>query len=134
MAVPSILFLGDFSDERIVWDEAASHLAWTVHLVPDLASLERRSNGDEITAVFVDQRTQGTSDAIRLRRIRVLLPDARIILCCPLRSIFDIDPDELGVFHVIARPLKIEELRASIGFVWEAWFRRSTQNRAVAAA
>jgi DNA-binding NtrC family response regulator len=134
MAAPIVIFVGDFSGERIALGDAASRFGWGVQRVADLDSLQRVSSEADITAVFVDQRTPGTSDAIRLRRIRALLPNARITLCCPIQWIFDFDPDELGVFHAIARPLKIEELTTSIGFVWEAWLRENARSRAVAAA
>jgi DNA-binding NtrC family response regulator len=130
----SVIFFGDFSDERIAWNAAASHLGWSVHRVSDLNSLGHVSNGREVAAVFVDQRAQGTSDAIRLRSIRALLPEARIILCCPLRSMRDIDPETLGAFHVVARPLKLGELRTSMGFVSESWCRQKHAESRVAAA
>lgn len=132
MNAPSVIFVGDFSNERIAWDTVASHLGWTVDRVPDLDALEREARCREVAAVFVDQRTHGASDAPRLKRIRSMVPEARLVICCPIRFVFDIDPAENGAFHVIARPLKLEELQASIGFVWEAWIRRNARN-AVAA-
>ena len=134
MSIPSVVFFGDFSEERIPWNTAASHLGWAVQCAPDLNSLARISKDAEVTAVFVDQRTYGVSDALLLRRVRAIVPQARLIICCPIRFVFDVDPDEVGAFHVIARPLKIDELRASIGFVWESWSRRNEQNVASAAA
>jgi hypothetical protein len=132
--VPSVVFLGDFSDERIDWGSAACHVEWDVDCVPDLDALGLVSNSREIPAVFVDQATLGISDAMRLRRIRALLPEARLVVCCPIRLISDIDPDEVGAFHALARPLKMEELKAAIGFVWESWSRRKANNAIAGAA
>lgn len=132
--MPCVVFVGDFSEERIDWRSAAGHVGWHVYCAPDLEALELVSNSREIPAVFVDQLTQGVSDAMRLRRIRALLPDARVVICCPIRLISDIDPDEVGAFHSLARPLKMEELKAAIGFVWESWSRRKAGKTVAGAA
>jgi hypothetical protein len=138
MPAPAVIFFGDFSEERIAWETVADHLGWSVHCVPDFDLLAEISVGHEVTAVFVDHRAQvinqETSDAMSLRRIRALIPGVRLVLCCPIRFIFEVDPSEVGAFHAIARPFQMEELRASVGFVWEAWVRKKAESGASAAA
>lgn len=111
----------------IVFGEmCAQHVDW--------AELERRF---PVELVFASE-AQSLPDIARRRRviavlvaidqfqsIRHLLPDVRWIVCHPMSA----EPaaetlEAIGAFHAIAYPLRLDEVRHSLGFVWDAVTRK----------
>lgn len=134
MTKPLMVFFGDFSDELIAWDEIAGPLEWAIHFEQDLDSLAATSKTTEIPAVFVDFQTSTSTYPAQVQRLREILPNARIVLCCGIESMDDAAVTHIEPFHVVSRPLRIEEVRQSVGFVWESWRARSQTHSATSAA
>lgn len=124
MPRPCLVFLGDFSGEKIRWDDVGRHVDWTVRHEQNVDSLRELNNQFDIAGVFVECSSEGLSDVLRLQRIQAIAPQACIVACRPLELMEATESDSIGAFHVIGCPLDAGELRQSIGFVWESWSRR----------
>ena len=137
MSKPVVVFLGDFQDEHLPWNELVEHLGWTVRHVSTLEGL-KEFRERETPAVYVEPNSG--SLAQQVATIREWTPNARVVACYRLSS--QLLADELvaaGAFHSVPRPLHLGELKQSLGFVWEAWSRKpkrveSIQRAASAAA
>jgi len=130
MSTPKAAFYGDFSTERIRWEEVGQDLGCQVCLAPDLEALRDQRTRSEVIAVFADYR-----HATEFPKIQACVPDARLVVCYPF--CLPLLADELvalGAFHSIPRPLSASEVRQSLGFVWENWMRRVRNGRARYAA
>ncbi len=132
-AQPSVIFLGDFSNERICWNELADHLGWTVCFAPDSDALGATDSGRNVRAVFIDYDVRGKLGTGQIKRVRARFAEARVVVCCALDSIGDLDLAEIGAFHAVARPLKIDEVWRSMGFVSQ-WWKALTERLHFAAA
>jgi hypothetical protein len=124
-----LVFLGDFSDENIPWDEVGSHVGWTARHQRNIDGLREESGQYDVAGVFIESPAEGLTDVLRLTRIQELVPNARLVICRPLDLNHATELDAIGAFHAIARPLNLGELRQSIGFVWESWCRRASAAR-----
>lgn len=133
MPRPCLIFLGDFSDEKILWEEVGRHVDWTVRHEHNPDCLRELNGKSDIAGVFVECSGEGLNDVLRLKRIQSLVPEACVVACRPLDLMDATESDSIGAFHVIARPLDLSELRQSVGFVWESWSRRVTPRAAASA-
>src|SRR5947209_7398684 len=101
MRSPSIVFYGDFSAERITWNELGKALNWKVHRVENIDRLRGVAATSDVIAVFADTESTGEYPAIKAST-----PDSRLVVCYPLRTpLVADDLLALGAFHSIPRPL-----------------------------
>jgi hypothetical protein len=133
MPRPCLIFLGDFSSEKIAWNDVGRHVDWIVRHEHNPDSLRELHHECEVVGVFVECSSEGLTDVLRLKRIQALAPDACVVACRPLDLMEATESDSIGAFHVIALPLEPGELRQSIGFVWESWSRRAVPRAAASA-
>jgi hypothetical protein len=121
---PIVVFLGDFQNDRLLLDEVDGHLGWRFCQVPTSEALANLIPPlSSVTAVYLDQVSEKNL-AEELSAIRNCVPEARIVVCYPLRS--PVMAEELvsaGAFHSLPKPLHMGELKQSLGFVWEACSR-----------
>lgn len=75
---------------------------------------------DRIAAVLSKCAT-GESWPATVRNLRDAYPEARIITCHGFRDFIDWGQMyDLNTFHAIRTPMQEEEVRQSLGFLWEA--------------
>jgi DNA-binding NtrC family response regulator len=125
MSKPLVVFLGDFKDEHVPWDELSGHLGWRFLRSATLDTISEVREHGEVPAVYLDYR-EGSCVARSLAAIKSRVPNARVVVCYPMSA--PVMADELvaaGAFHSVPRPLHLGELKQSLGFVWEAWSRRA---------
>jgi hypothetical protein len=123
------VFLGDFSEEKIRWDDVGRHVGWAVRQERTVDALRELNGHYNVAGVFVDCPNDGLCDVLRLKRIQAAAPDACLVVCRPLQLMKTTESDAVGAFHAIGRPLDPQELRQSVGFVWESWSRRNVERR-----
>jgi hypothetical protein len=120
--------------EKIIVMPGSSHLdsgtlysvargfGWTVEVADDLQAFAKAQGRGRTTAVLFHREALGTCSwphAVRL--VKAALPKAHAIACHGFSE--PIDWPELcaaGAFHSLRLPLKENEVRQSLGFVWGA--------------
>jgi hypothetical protein len=128
MRSPCVVFYGDFSAERIRWEELEKEVPCSVRLVRNLMELDALRAESEIMAVYA-----AYDCAAEFVRIQACAPDARLVICYPLSlPLMAEELVALGAFHSVPRPLDEGEVRQSFGFVLENWRRRARRLRRVA--
>jgi hypothetical protein len=93
-------------------DAVARDFGWTVGAL----------SGKTVAALISrDALGSGYSWGETLRQLRLALPHVRLITCHGFSDPIDWEElSEAGAFHAIHLPLKENELRQALGFVWEA--------------
>ncbi|HWE51311.1 MAG TPA: hypothetical protein VG273_16080 [Bryobacteraceae bacterium] len=90
--------------------------------------------GRRIVALLVSKDALGPGNTWTeiIQRLKGSLPDVNLVTCHGFSD--PINWEELsaaGVFHAIHLPLKENELRQALGFVWEAERRRAESSQPV---
>jgi len=96
---------------------AADEFGWTVKVAGDL----REISSAQAVLFYRDALGPGSSWVDAIRRLRLALPEARLIACHGFAE--TIDWPELcdaGAFHVLGLPLQANEVRRSLGFISQA--------------
>jgi len=113
----------------------AADFGWAVQVAHDLRQTAEMVTPLTTVAVFANHDVVGVGFSW-LEIVRVLrraLPEARLIVCHGFGDVFDwTELSDAGAFHALRLPLQEDELRQSLGFIWEAE-KRLTMARAVRA-
>ena len=116
---------GDFG-----WIVQVAHdLRQTAELVAPLSTVALFATHDAVGAGFSWLEILGL--------LRRTLPDIRVVVCHGFGDAFDWpELSAAGAFHALRLPLHEDELRQSLGFIWEAEKRLTVARavRAIAAA
>jgi len=120
-------------------NRVAVDFGWAVQVAHDLRQAVGMWAQPGTVAVFANHDAVGAGfswlDIVRLL-IRTM-PDARVVVCHGFGDVFDWpELSDAGAFHALRLPLQEDELRQSLGFIWEAEKRLTTARtvRAIAAA
>jgi DNA-binding NtrC family response regulator len=106
-----------------VLQAVAGNFGWMVGSSSDTGEV----TASEPVAALVsrDALAPGQTWAETLRQLRLALPGIRLITCHGFSDPIDWQElSEAGAFHAIHVPLKENELRQALGFVWKAERRR----------
>jgi DNA-binding NtrC family response regulator len=117
----------------------AADFGWTVQVAHDLRQTAELVAQLRTVAVLVkhDAVGAGFSWLEIVGLLRRTLPDVRLVVCHGFGDVFDWpELSDAGAFHALRLPLQEDELRQSLGFIWEAEKRFATARavRAIAAA
>lgn len=99
----------------------AQEFGWQVVTVsgPEEASALARNR--RVAAVFFLRDASGGSWTDALGQLRAMVPEAHLIPCCGFSDPVDWDQlRDAGAFHSLWLPLKENELRQCLGFIWQA--------------
>ncbi|HEX5229808.1 MAG TPA: hypothetical protein VFW44_18980 [Bryobacteraceae bacterium] len=125
MAHASVVLLGRLSIERRVVDCLESEFGFSFK---EVESLQDSSdwNRAEVVAVLFNPNSVGAAWQETLSAILLAFPRALPILCHGFAEQIDWpEAADAGAYHSIPMPIKLTELRQSLGFVWGA--RRELQ-------
>lgn len=111
----AILLLGDFSQERVAFEEIASEFSFSLLRAASLSEVRGLSSTPNVAAIFLHAECNAGN-------WRELVPDARLILCQRFR--IRSDENSRSAFHALRLPLHPSELRQALGFVWAAVHRK----------
>jgi DNA-binding NtrC family response regulator len=100
----------------------AQEFGWSVETVSQLEQAAAVTRNRRVAAVFFHREAFGRDctwhDA--LRRIRMTFPEAHLIPCHGFSDPIDWDQlADAGAFHSLWLPLKENELRQCLGFIWQ---------------
>lgn len=114
---------GEFGINFPVIQSAADKWGWIVHEMNSLQDVAAAQESLKPVAVYFHREAvcRGCSWSESLRRLRMVLPDSRLIACHTFKD--PIDWSELsraGAFHALRFPLRETEISQSLGFVWAA--------------
>jgi DNA-binding NtrC family response regulator len=117
----------------------AAEFGWTVQVAHDLRQTAELFAPLSAVALFAthDAVGAGFSWLEILGLLRQTLPDIRLVVCHGFGDAFDWpELSAAGAFHALRLPLQEDELRQSLGFIWEAEKRLMIARavRAIAAA
>jgi DNA-binding NtrC family response regulator len=117
----------------------AADFGWTVQVAHNLRQAAELVVSLSAVALFATHDAVGVGfswlEIVRL--LRRALPDVRLVVCHGFGDAFDWrELCDAGAFHALRLPLQEDELRQSLGFIWEAEKRLATSRpvRAIAAA
>jgi hypothetical protein len=101
----------------------AREFGWIADIAHDLPEAAEAQAYTKIVAAFLHRDGVGSQcswpEAVRL--FRFVLPNVRVIACHGLSEAIDWPAlREAGTFHALHLPLKENEVRQSLGFVWQA--------------
>ena|SRR5579863_9739537 len=123
----TVVLVGRISVEHLVPDDLAAEFGWCFQQADNLSRLaELNERHDIVTVLFSpkylelpwDQALRCTMDAV---------PNALPILCHGFAEMIDWPQvAEAGAFHSLLIPLKLQELRQSLGFAKSAKRRDAT--------
>jgi hypothetical protein len=94
-----------------------------VDIAHDLGEIAGAQADRKTVAAFVHHDFLGReySWVEAIRRLRLTLPEVRVIACHGFAESIDWpELSDAGAFHALWLPLKENEVRQSLGFVWEA--------------
>jgi DNA-binding NtrC family response regulator len=101
----------------------AAEFGWIVRSAHDVREAATMEASSHIVAVFLDRDALGPgySWPAAIRHLRVSFPRVRLVTCHGFGDTFDW-PElcDAGAFHALSLPAREEELRQSLGFIWEA--------------
>jgi hypothetical protein len=117
----------------------AADFGWIVQVAHDLRQTTEFVAPFSIVALFAthDAVGAGFSWLEIVSLLRQTLPDVRLVVCHGFGDSFDwTELCNAGAFHALQLPLQEQELRQSLGFIWEAEKRLTAARpvRVIAAA
>ena len=101
----------------------AADFGWTVQVAYDLRQTAEIAAQLSTVAVFANHDAVGAGfswlEIVRL--LRRTVNDTRLVVCHGFGDVFDwTELSNAGAFHALRLPLQEDELRQSLGFIWEA--------------
>jgi DNA-binding NtrC family response regulator len=102
---------------------AAADFGWIVHVAHDLRHIAELVAQLRTVAVLANRDVVGAGFAWLeiVGLLRRTLPDVRLVVCHGFGDVFDWpELSAAGAFHALRLPLQEDELRQSLGFIWEA--------------
>lgn len=117
---PAIAVFGDLPADSGILEPAAREFGWNVHRTPDIHALRSLSHSCGVVVVLFEYSSV-TKPEDHLQTLRSAAGDARFIVCHRFSdSIAWSDWADAGAFDALLLPLKGNEVRRSLGFVWSA--------------
>lgn len=114
--------------EMAAFERLTPEFGWSVEVAPDLSALKHWRNAGNVVAVFFECNSLGLPWEKALQLVREAMPQALLIPCHRFSdSVNWPDLADAGAFHAVALPLKSNEVRQSLSFVWAARLRRSAK-------
>ncbi len=111
-----ISLLNEPNDPSLL-ERVAAEFGWDV--VTANPATFRAFDPGRIAAILFDHGSSDVGWIAKARRLRSCYPDARLIACHGFSDEIDWPAlSDAGVFHAIRLPLRQEELRQSLGYVW----------------
>ncbi len=110
-------------------NEAAARVGWKLEFARDLQEFRANPRCRNADAVFLQREAAGPqySWAEAVRRVRAIAEQARVVVCHGFGETINWDElSEAGAFHALALPFRENEVRQSVGFLWEAENRTAT--------
>lgn len=100
----------------------AQEFGWAVVTVSGADEVSCLARSRRVSAVFfLRDASSGESWSDALGRLRLLATEAHLIPCCGFSDPVDWDQlRDAGAFHSLWLPLKENELRQCLGFIWQA--------------
>jgi hypothetical protein len=100
----------------------AQEFGWSVETASGPEQAATIAQNRRVAAVFFHREAFGNACSWRdaLRRLRTTLPEAHLIPCYGFSDPIDWDQlRDAGAFHSLWLPLKENELRQCLGFIWQ---------------
>lgn len=104
-------------------DKVARDFGWAIETAHDISDAAvARANRNIVAVLFCRDALNAESSWLEtIRRFRRALPAVRLIACSEFSTFLDWPQlCEAGAFHTLWLPLKENEVRQALGFVWEA--------------
>jgi len=122
-----IVFLGNRpAIETIAFEKLTPEFGWSVEVAEDANRLRRLGESGNVVAVFFEVDMLGRSWEEALQSARDAAPQALLIPCHRFSdSVNWPELADAGAFHALPVPLKQDEIRQSLSFVWSARLKRS---------
>jgi len=112
--------------ETVAFERLTPEFGWSVEVAEDLDRLRLLGETGNVVAVFFEAQSLGQSWEDALRAVRDAAPQALLIPCHRFSdSVNWPDLADAGAFHALPVPLKSDEVRQSLSFVWSARLKRS---------
>ncbi len=114
--------------ETAAFEKLTPEFGWSVEVAEDLHHLRLLGETGNVVAVFFEAKNLGQSWEDALRSVREAAPQALLIPCHRFSdSVNWPDLADAGAFHALPVPLKSDEVRQSLSFVWSARLRRTAK-------
>jgi hypothetical protein len=118
-----IVMPGSTRPDLLALQTVAGEFGWVVDIAHDLGEIAEAQADRKTVAAFFHRDFLGReySWVEAIRRLRLTLPEVRVIACHGFAESIDWpELSDAGAFHALWLPLKENEVRQSLGFVWEA--------------
>jgi len=118
-----IVMPGSTQPDLLALQSVAGGFGWTVEIAHELGVVAATRADRKTVAALVhrDSLSGGRSWVESIRLLRRALPEVRVIACHGFAESIDWPAlSDAGAFHALWLPLKENEVRQSLGFVWEA--------------
>ena len=117
----TVVLLGNLPVETLPIEVVAAEFGWSVESAVDLGHLRKLARSHNLVAVLFHPDGFGLTHSQIMNAVRDSAPSARCIPCHRFSDRVNWpDLAEAGAFHALALPLKLNEVRQSLGFVWSA--------------
>lgn len=111
--------------ETVAFEKLTPEFGWSVEVAEDLNRVRSLGETGNVVAVFFEAQSLGQSWEDALRLVREAAPQALLIPCHRFSdSVNWPELADAGAFHALPVPLKSDEVRQSLSFVWSARLRR----------
>lgn len=121
MAHGTVVILGRLPIERGVVECLESQFGFSFRQIESLQALPDMDPSDDVIAVLFNPSSAGVAWDESLNSVLHAFPRAFPILCHGFADPIDWpQAADAGAFHSIPVPIKLAELRQSLGFVWVA--------------
>jgi DNA-binding NtrC family response regulator len=103
--------------------EAVAQCGWTLEVARNFQEFRTNPRARDVVAVFLQKQAVGPdcSWAEAVKQVRGVSDEIRVVVCHGFGESIDWQEiSEAGAFHALALPLSDNEVRQSIGFLWEA--------------
>lgn len=127
MSHGTVVLLGRLPFEPFVLDCIASEFGFSFRRVENIHDLADLDRNDDVAAVLFNPGILALPWEEALSLVLNSTPTALPIVCHGFANHIDWPKmADAGAFHLILVPFKMDEVRQSLGFVWEAKHRSST--------
>jgi hypothetical protein len=122
MTTPVLVLLGDFTDQREVFDRAAAEFGWVTAMAQTKDDFTDLCDRTEVVGVLLNTQDCGAGEGCQpVCRARSRGNQVRPILCWHAAERLDNqDFQRLGAYDALLMPPRLSEVRLTLGFLAQA--------------
>jgi hypothetical protein len=126
----TVVLAGVLPAEHVALDRLVAEFGWSLKQASSFAEVAELNADHSVVTVLFSPQDLALRWDWALRGVRDAAPAALPILCHRFAHAIDWpEAAQAGVFHALRLPLKLGEVRQSLGFVWEAKRRPAAATR-----